>query len=319
MAGRVLRLTASRIILEDRQTSRSIDITRMTTSPMNFAKLILAWTLFTFIAVEAKEAAAPPRVAANHAAQLKKMIGKTATVHGKVSGTSVSKSGIHFLNLVSSDLVVVCFRENASQFPAGGPAKLFKGKEVEVTGSIALYKNKPQIKITSPKQIQLARSNTKSESKPPSLSDVKVGKTPSLSDVKVGPTTKKFELKQTGKLTWLSPAGLRYSGKDPQGRTRVEHVLRHAADEPRRAGSHGVFDGGNDGTLAVVDEAWRMVKKKKIKPKNEGRTSAYTIPMGRRVGYLGGQNGAKRGKPALKKVFIVVRTDTSDVITAFPK
>lgn len=268
----------------------------------------------------AKELAPQMTVAANNAVKLRSATGKIAAVTGKVASTSVSKSGHHFIKFVSSNLTVVCFKENVKKFPAGGPAKLLKAKDVTVVGKVELYKGKPQIKLLSPDQIR--KAPPKGDNKTPSLADVKVngGKKPSLADVKVGgKKTPKFELKQVGKTTWLSPAGLKYKGRDSEGLTRVEHVLRHAADQPRRAGSHGVFDGGNDKALAVVDEAWRIAKKKKLKPKREAYTEAYTISMGRRVGYLGGQNGAKRGKPALKRVFIVVRNDTSEVITAFPK
>ena len=283
---------------------------------------------FTFLGhAGAKEAAPPPKVAANNHAKVKSLAGKTVTLFGKISRANQSKSGNHFLNFYSSDVTIFCAKKDATKFKSGGPAKLFANKEVEVTGKLESYKGKPQIKIISPQQIRLANSTSagKRETSTPSLKDVKVGetgKTPSLSDVRVGGSsspTKKFELKQVGKTTWVSPAGLKYAGKDPQGLTRVEHVLRHAADQPRRSGPHGVFDGGNDKALETVDAAWKIAKQKKIKPKNEGHRSAYTIPMGRRVGFLGGKTGAQRRNPALKKVFIVVRTGTSEVITAFPK
>ena len=292
-----------------------------------FARVILLGLFTTGLVgnASAKEAAAPI-IPANNAVKLRAHVGKVAAVEGKVASTTVSKSGHHFIKFVSSNLTAVCFKENVGKFPAGGPAKLLKGKDIAVVGKIELYKNKPQIKLLGPDQIRKkAADSGGGSSKTPSLADVRVdGKKPSLADVRVdgkasGSKTPKFELKQVGKTTWISPAGLTYKGKDAEGLTRVEHVLRHAADQPRRAGMHGVFDGGNDKALAVVDEAWRLAKKKKMKPKNEGYTSTYTIPMGRRVGYLGGQVGGKRGKPALKKVFIVVRSNTSEVITAFPR
>lgn len=296
----------------------------------NMKPNILFWLLLLLIPTShavAKEAATPPTIAANNAARLKQLTGKTVTVTGKISRATVSKSGHHFLNFYSSDLSVVCFKDSVSKFDKGGPAKAYSNKDVRVTGKLESYKGKPQIKLTLPKQIALATSGGKGVEKGGVASPVAPTgpKKFSLSDVKVGggadtsKGTKKFELKQTGRTTWISPAGLIYKGKDPEGLTRVEHVLRHAADQPRRAGSHGVFDGGNDQALATVDAAWKLVKTKKIKAKNEGRTSAYTIPMGRRVGYLGGKSGNNRNHPALKKVFIVVRTGTSEVITAFPR
>jgi len=288
--------------------------------------LILLLLLGTLPRLQAKESIAPPRIAVNNAAELKKSIGKTATVYGKVSTASISRSGHHFLNFYSSELVVVCFKEHAGKFEKGGPAKQFKGQEIEVTGKVELYRNRPQIKLTSPGQIKLARSDLpakrepgRSTASPKDDQNSGSGRSELSDDDAKKDSAAKFELKQVGKATWLSPAGLRYAGYDPEGRTRVEHVLRHAADEPRRAGSHGVFDGGNDGTLATIDAAWKQIKRAKIKPRKEGRTSSYIVPMGKRVGYLGGQNGARRKNPPLTKVFIVVRTGTSEVITAFPR
>lgn len=287
------------------------------------SKLILFALIGSFFCAQDLIAKELPvtRVAANNAKAVKENIGKTATVHGKVKSASVSKSGIHFLNFYSSNVVVVCFKQDAKKFDSGGPAKLWNNKEIEVTGKLENYKGKPQIKITQPTQVRLASATkrpgaTGKKSEDP---DAKGGF--SLADIKVGSgkTKKKpFELKQTGKLTWLSPAGLIYKGKDAKGLTRVEHVLRHAADQPNRAGSHGVFDGGNDIALAVVDEAWKLAKEKKIKPKKERDRLAYTIPMGRRVGYLGGKSGKSRNHPPLKKVFIVI-SGKSEVITAFPR
>lgn len=258
------------------------------------------------------------KVAANNTAALKKLVGEEVTVTGKVNRATISSSGHHFLNFYSSDLSVVCFRSDVAAFKGGGPAKLWKNKSIEVSGKLELYKGKPQIKVTSPSQIVEGSSDSskaaaKDKDKKFSLDDIRV-------DGSGGPegSKKPFELKQTGELTWLSPAGLIYRGRDPQGKTRVEHVLRHAKDQPRRRGSHGVFDGGRDQALATVDEAWKLAKQKKIKPKKEGDRLAYTIPMGKRVGYLGGSSGARRNNPPLSKVFIVVK-GKSEVITAFPR
>ncbi|MEZ5299294.1 MAG: hypothetical protein R3F11_01285 [Verrucomicrobiales bacterium] len=100
--------------------------------------------------------------------------------------------------------------------------------------------------------------------------------------------------------------------------TRKEHVLRHAKNQPDRRGSHGVFDGGEEMAFQIIDEAWKKAQKSGIRPKSEGDSLAYTIPMGRRVGYLGGTAGRARGNPALTTVFIVLKKGTKDVITAFP-
>jgi hypothetical protein len=71
--------------------------------------------------------------------------------------------------------------------------------------------------------------------------------------------------------------------------------------------------------FGVIDEAWRKVEQQKVRPTIEGDRSLYTVPMGRRVGYLGGRAGASRGHPPLKSIFLVVETGTKNVVTAFPK
>ena len=117
----------------------------------------------------------------------------------------------------------------------------------------------------------------------------------------------------------MSPAGLRYQGRDPQQLTRVEHIMRHVRDQPNRDGPHGVFDGGKGIAFAVIDEAWALAQKKKLSPKREGDRSSYTIRMNRRVGYLGGTVGKAKGHPPLDRVFIVFETGTKNIITAFPR
>lgn len=294
---------------------------------MLFRVLIVAAVGLAQANAIAKETPAPAVLPANNSVAVRKAVGTTATVRGRVQRASISKSGHHFLNFYSSDLTVVCFKEHLRKFKKG-PAEQFKGKEVEITGRVEDYKGRPQIKLTTPDQIRLVDERAvKQKSSIPDTKDSPSkpgGNTSSLDDDNVGKSIgskskKKFELKQIGKTSWLSPAGLRYVGKDAEGLTRVDHVLRHAADQPRRAGPHGVFDGGRDGALATVDEAWKLARKKKLKPRRQGATSAYTIPMGRRVGYLGGQLGTSKRNPPLRSVFIVVRAGTSNVVTAFPK
>lgn len=270
--------------------------------------------------VWAKESVVP-RVAANNTAGLMKLAGQRVAVHGKVQKATISKSGHHFLNFYGSTFSAVCFQRELSKFDSGGPAKLWANKEIEVSGKLEIYRGKPQIKLTSADQVRLSKpllteKDPESKVRSYSLDDIRVDS--SKAEKADSGSQTKFELKQTGKSTWVSPAGLIYHGKDPQGLTRVEHVLRHAADQPNRRGSHGVFDGGNDQALATVDEAWKIAKAKKIRPKQEGDRLAYTIPMGRRIGFLGGTTGARQNHPALKNVFIVIRKN-SEVVTAFPR
>jgi hypothetical protein len=132
-----------------------------------------------------------------------------------------------------------------------------------------------------------------------------------------GPKT--VALKQAGRDDWVSPAGLHYRGRDPDGQTRVAHVLRHAHDIPNRDGSHGVFDGGEDAVFAVIDEAWQLIQRKRLPPQVESGRRVYLVPMGRRIGSLGGRTGAARGHPPLERLFLVLEADTPNVVTAFPR
>ena len=240
------------------------------------------------------EAKTLERISVSEMGKLRTRVGKEVIVYGKVADTSKSGSGHHFLNFPNG-FKVVCLKDHVGKFSKGGPADLYRGKLIEVTGTLASHKGKPQLAIESPAQVKQI--------------DLKGGNAPA----------KRFEMIEVTPGTWVTTAGLRYTGRDAQGLTRKAHVLRHAKDQPNRAGSHGVFDADGDEVFKVIDEAWGMIKTKNIRPNTEGDSQTYTIPMGRRVGYLGGKNGARRKHPALRSVFIVVRKGTKNVVTAFPR
>ena len=247
-----------------------------------------------------KEAAIP----ATSAAKIAEAKGKSVHVSGRVAKANVSSSGTHFLNFAGSDFKVVCLADLAKKFPAGGPAALYKGKSIVVTGVVELYKGKPQIKLTSPDQVNV------------------IGGTPNVTSsgsADANGSAGPFKLKQTGKTTWQSPAGLTYKGRDPKGLTRVEHIMRHAQNQPRRAGKHGVFDANTEAEVfALLDQAWTRAQQQGVRPRSEGSRSTYTVSMGRRIGYLGGQVGGQRRNPALKRIRIVFETGTKNIVTAFP-
>jgi len=106
-----------------------------------------------------------PRVSAGDIESVNKLIGRKAVVFGKVTGTGEAKSGISFLNMDGSKFTVVTFKEHFPRFEGGqSPAKLYKGKEVEVTGEIFEYRQtpksspQPEIKLTDPAQIKVIES-----------------------------------------------------------------------------------------------------------------------------------------------------------------
>ena len=115
----------------------------------------------------------------------------------------------------------------------------------------------------------------------------------------------------------LSPAGLVYtSGRSGH---RSKHVMRHASDEPDRPGPHGVFDAQGDDVFRLIDEAYELIQSgsNRIKtiPEENGKTE-YVIDMNRRIGYLGGETGARKNHPPLERLNLVLGDNR--VITAYP-
>ncbi len=103
-----------------------------------------------------------PRVSAGDLEGVKKLIGKKAVVYGRVLSTGEAKSGISFLNLDGGKFTVVTFKEHWPKFEGGqSPAKLYKGRDVEITGDIFEYRKtpnsspQPEIKLTDPSQIKV--------------------------------------------------------------------------------------------------------------------------------------------------------------------
>ncbi|MFT5408455.1 MAG: hypothetical protein ACI9NC_001164, partial [Verrucomicrobiales bacterium] len=175
------------------------------------------------------------RISVSEMGKLRSRVGKEVIVSGKISGTSTSGSGHHFLNF-SNGFKVVCLKDNVGRFGKGGPAEIFRGKLIEVQGTLASHQGKPQIAVESPAQIKSIELDKRGGS--------------------AAVPGQKFELIEVGQNTWVSPAGLRYVGRDAEGKTRKAHVLRHARNQPDRAGSHGVFDADGDEVFRVIDEAW---------------------------------------------------------------
>ncbi len=118
---------------------------------------------------------------------------------------------------------------------------------------------------------------------------------------------------------WESPKGLKYiiNYGGNSNASRVSHVLRHSSDIPTRQVPHGVFDDADD-VFGVIDDAWQKKLTDNIQP-TLGSTGnwEYVIDLGQRIGWEGGANGAGQAI-ALNHVKIVVKPNTTDVVTAFP-
>jgi hypothetical protein len=123
-------------------------------------------------------------------------------------------------------------------------------------------------------------------------------------------------LRDIGRNIKVSPAGLRYGLGSFEG-NRVQHILRHAEDDPSRP-IHGVFDGGEDEIFAVIDEAYLIAKQggPRVEVEREGARTIYTVDLRRRIGYIGGQSGRRSNHPPATGVRLVL--ENVDVITAFP-
>jgi hypothetical protein len=131
----------------------------------------------------------------------------------------------------------------------------------------------------------------------------------------------KSGLRKIGPNLWESGAGLRYSrdAADLEFPHRVLHVLDHGVDHPLWAGDHGVFDAGRRGALRVVDEGWRRVTENSLTPTIQNGNHRYEIPMGRRIGFVGGRGGTAAGHPEATYLVIVVKPNGQhDIVTAFP-
>jgi hypothetical protein len=110
--------------------------------------------LFSIATLNAALADQPPIIADTDAAA---HVGQVATVEGLVANVFVSSKGICFLdfegaypNEVFSGVV---FSSSAARF---GNLTTYRGKRVQITGQIRLYKGKPEIILESPGQLQLA-------------------------------------------------------------------------------------------------------------------------------------------------------------------
>ena len=116
---------------------------------------VLAVGLGSLAAASAVAAGDGSGIAAENVTSLRKQVGRQVTVVGRIARTGRSDSGMQFLNFADSELTVVCRREDVSRFRQGEPAELYRGKPVEVTGTVELYRGKLQIRLREPSQIRI--------------------------------------------------------------------------------------------------------------------------------------------------------------------
>ena len=97
------------------------------------------------------------------ASEAAKKIGEKVTVEMEVKSVGRGKSGVYFLNSEENyrsneNFTLFIDRAGAAKFKKAGipdPAEHFKGKKVRATGTVKLYKERPEIVVEDPMQIEL--------------------------------------------------------------------------------------------------------------------------------------------------------------------
>ena len=125
------------------------------------------------------------------------------------------------------------------------------------------------------------------------------------------------KLREIRNNVFESTAGLRYVPGSADDH-RLSHVMQHARDDATKP-IHGVFDGKRDQILGVIDEAYQKAKKggRDVRSENQNDRLVYTVYLGRRIGYMGGSEGERKGNPACRYVRIVLENENV-VISAYP-
>ncbi len=122
-------------------------------------------------------------------------------------------------------------------------------------------------------------------------------------------------LREVSRDRYISPNGLQYGPGSEEGH-RLEHLRRHVKDIPNRP-VHGVFDGDLEGALKTIDQAYAKAKQGiKTTKRVDGRRTIYTVDMGKRIGFIGGRDGARKRNPMARRVRLVL--EGTQVITAYP-
>lgn len=106
-------------------------------------------------AVAQDAAAALPIFAATETAALKGKDGQKIVVYGETARSGKSQNGMNFVNFAGAEFYLIAFKSDLGAFKDGEPADVYDGKRLVVTGVVTIYKDKPQIKLTSPDQVRV--------------------------------------------------------------------------------------------------------------------------------------------------------------------
>lgn len=124
-------------------------------------------------------------------------------------------------------------------------------------------------------------------------------------------------LREIRRNIFESTAGLHYVPGSADNH-RLRHVLQHAKDDLTKP-IHGVFEGNREQILAVIDEAYQKAKKadSDVRSEKQNDRSIYTVNLRRRIGYMGGSEGARNSNPECRYVRLVLENQNI-VVTAYP-
>ena len=131
-------------------------------APMKFLPALLL--LLLAAPLPALRAQDLPRAKAEEESAVRALLGKKGIVTGTVTDAFESPKGMTFLNLDGGKFTLVAWKDSYEKFEGGSPAKLYKGKIVEVTGAIEEYRTKGaskddpgklQIRLNSPDQVKV--------------------------------------------------------------------------------------------------------------------------------------------------------------------
>ena len=104
---------------------------------------------------EGTAAAAAIYISADDTDALKAKEGQKITVYGNTSGSGKSQSGTNFVNFKGAEFYLITFASDLDQFTEGEPHEVYDEQRIAVTGTLTIYKDKPQIKLTEPGMIQV--------------------------------------------------------------------------------------------------------------------------------------------------------------------
>lgn len=124
-------------------------------------------------------------------------------------------------------------------------------------------------------------------------------------------------LRSEGSDVYVSPAGLRYTRGSAEGH-RLKHLERHLSDQPERSGRHGVFNGDMPQVLRWIDDGYQRARQSEpgTRQRQEQGRTVYEADFPQPIGFVGGREGNRRGRPTTKQLRVV--TEDDQVVTAFP-